>query len=58
MAETLKQKTVKGLGWSALDNAARYGMQFMIGISQIQTMNKKDTLAEKSAKIKKKLENG
>ena len=32
MAESLKHKTVKGLGWSALDNAARYGMQFMIGI--------------------------
>ena len=32
MAESLKQKTVKGLGWSALDNAARYGMQFMVGI--------------------------
>ena len=32
MAESLKQKTVKGLGWSALDNAARYGMQFFIGI--------------------------
>lgn len=32
MAESLKQKTVKGLGWSALDNAARYGMQFAIGI--------------------------
>lgn len=32
MAESLKHKTVKGLGWSALDNAARYGMQFVIGI--------------------------
>ena len=32
MAESLKQKTVKGLGWSALDNAARYGMQFAVGI--------------------------
>ena len=32
MAESLKQKTVKGLGWSSLDNAARYGMQFMVGI--------------------------
>ena len=32
MAESLKKKTVKGLGWSALDNAARYGMQFFIGI--------------------------
>ena len=32
MGESLKQKTVKGLGWSALDNVAQYGMQFMIGI--------------------------
>ena len=32
MEESLKNKTVKGLGWSALDNAARYGMQFAIGI--------------------------
>ena len=32
MAESLKQKTVKGLGWSALDDADRYGMQFVIGI--------------------------
>ena len=32
MAESLKDKTVKGIGWSALDNAARYGMQFVIGI--------------------------
>ena len=32
MAESLKDKTVKGVGWSALDNAARYGMQFVIGI--------------------------
>ena len=32
MEESLKKKTVKGLGWSALDNAARYGIQFCIGI--------------------------
>ena len=32
VAESLKNKTVKGLGWSALDNVARYGMQFVIGI--------------------------
>lgn len=32
MAESLKNKTVKGIGWSALENAARYGMQFVIGI--------------------------
>jgi len=30
--ESLKNKTVKGLGWSALDNAAQYGIQFGIGI--------------------------
>ena len=32
MAESLKDKTVKGFGWSAVDNAARYGMQFAVGI--------------------------
>ena len=32
MEESLKKKTVKGLGWSALDNAARYGLQFVIGV--------------------------
>ena len=32
MEESLKKKTVKGLGWSALDNVARYGIQFAIGI--------------------------
>ena len=32
MAETLKKKTVNGLAWSALDNTARYGIQFVIGI--------------------------
>ena len=32
MPESLKNKTIKGLGWSAIDNAARYGMQFVIGI--------------------------
>ena len=32
MVESLKDKTVKGLGWSAVDNAARYGMQFAVGI--------------------------
>jgi O-antigen/teichoic acid export membrane protein len=32
VAESLKNKTVKGLGWSAIDNAAQYGIQFVIGI--------------------------
>ena len=32
MSESLKHKTVKGLGWSALDNVARYGILFAIGI--------------------------
>ncbi len=33
MSESLKDRTVKGLGWSALDNAARYGMQAVVGIT-------------------------
>lgn len=32
MGDGLKTKTVKGMGWSALDNAARHGMQFVVGI--------------------------
>ena len=32
MSESLKQKTVKGMGWSALDNVAQYGIQFLVGI--------------------------
>lgn len=35
MAESLKQKTVKGLGRSALDNAARYGMQLADGYARV-----------------------
>ena len=42
MAESLKNKTVKGLGWSALDNAARYGMQFMIGIVLARLLSPND----------------
>lgn len=32
MAETLKEKTVKGLGWSAIDNVAQHGVGFVVGI--------------------------
>ncbi len=42
MAESLKNKTIKGLGWSALDNAARYGMQFMIGIVLARLLSPND----------------
>ena len=32
MSESLKQKTVKGLAWNALDNFAGLGIQFLIGV--------------------------
>lgn len=30
--QDLKDKTVKGVGWSAIDNAAQYGVSFLVGI--------------------------
>ncbi|WP_407401179.1 lipopolysaccharide biosynthesis protein [Sodaliphilus sp.] len=32
MAESLKNKTVKGLGWSAVDNVSKLGITFIVGI--------------------------
>lgn len=32
MAESLKSKTVSGVGWSAIDSIARYGITFVVGI--------------------------
>lgn len=32
MAESLKNKIVKGVGWSAIDNLARLGITFVVGI--------------------------
>jgi len=32
MAESLKQKTVKGVGWSALDNVSQYIVSFVVSI--------------------------
>lgn len=32
MAESLKDKTVKGVGWSAIDNVCQYAVTFVIGI--------------------------
>lgn len=32
MAESLKHKTVKGVGWSAIDNVAQYGVTFIVSI--------------------------
>ena len=32
MAESLKNKTVKGVGWSAIDNVSQYAVQFIVGI--------------------------
>ena len=30
--ESLKNKTVKGVGWSAVDNVAQYAVSFVVGI--------------------------
>lgn len=32
MEESLKKKTVKGVGWSAVDNVAQYAVTFIVGI--------------------------
>ena len=32
MAESLKNKTVKGVGWSAIDNVSKYLVTFVVGI--------------------------
>ena len=32
MAESLKQKTVKGVGWSFADNIANQGITFLVGL--------------------------
>ena len=32
MAESLKKKTVKGVGWSAFDNGIKYGVTFVVGV--------------------------
>lgn len=32
MAESLKNKTVRGIGWSLLDNLFSHGVQFLVGI--------------------------
>ena len=32
MAESLKNKTVKGVGWSAIDNVSQYAVQFVVSI--------------------------
>lgn len=32
MSESLKQKTVKGVSWSFIDNITNYGIAFLVGI--------------------------
>lgn len=32
MAESLKKKTIMGVGWSAIDNVAQYGVSFVVSI--------------------------
>ena len=32
MSESLKKKTIKGVGWSAIDNVSGYAVTFLVGI--------------------------
>lgn len=32
MSDSIKEKAIRGVGWSALDNVLSYGMTFTIGI--------------------------
>ena len=32
MGEKLKDKTIKGVGWSTIDNVAQYGVTFVVSI--------------------------
>lgn len=32
MPESLKDKTIKGVGWSAIDNVSQHGVSFLVGI--------------------------
>lgn len=42
MAESLKKKTVKGVGWSAFDNAIKYGVTFVVGIVLARLLSPED----------------
>ena len=42
MAESLKKKTVKGVGWSAFDNTIRYGVTFVVSIILARLLSPED----------------
>ena len=49
MSESLKQKTVKGVGWSFADNIANSGITFLVGLvlANILTPEEYDTLCRR-----------
>ena len=42
MAESLKKKTVKGVGWSAFDNSIKYGVTFVVSIVLARLLSPED----------------
>ncbi len=42
MAESLKKKTVKGVGWSAFDNGIKYGVTFVVSIVLARLLSPED----------------
>ena len=40
--ESLKDKTIKGVGWSAIDNVAGYAVTFVVGIILAQILSPED----------------
>ncbi len=42
MSESLKEKTVKGVGWSAIDNVAGYAVTFIVGIILARLLSPED----------------
>ena len=42
MSESLKEKTVKGVGWSAIDNVAGLAVTFIVGIILARLLSPED----------------
>lgn len=40
--QSLKEKTIKGTAWSAIDNVARYGVSFVVGIVLARLLSPED----------------
>ena len=43
--ESLKDKTIKGVGWSAIDNVAGYAVTFVVGIILARLLSPEDSQA-------------